>query len=434
MESNSQNIVVLGGGAGGLELVARLCRQFKNNKSIKIILIDHQLKHVWKPLFHQVSVGTLYNQDEIDFFSYAYEKGFDFIFGSVQTVDRKNKRLVVTSHDLIKNNSSNELIEINYELLVVAIGSQSNDFNISGVKEHCLFLDSLSEAENFNKLLTNFLIKIAQPTEKKFVANIAIVGAGATGIELAAELNHVLQQTVKYQKRKRTEHHFTITVIEASSRILSAMPERISHVITNYLKENAIDLLINTKIIKVEPDGLVTEDGIFIPSNMIIWAAGVKSNSLSNLDGLNTNKINQLIVDDKLRTNDESIFAFGDCASCQQRKNTGEIYYVPPRAQAANQQAKLLAKSIKNYFLHKPLLSYNYKDYGSLVTFSRYNVVGTLMTKIAKNFYLEGMMAQLAYWFLYKKHLMILKGIKYVMLSTISDFILKRQKPEIKLH
>jgi NADH dehydrogenase len=434
LKTKSQHIVIIGGGAGGLELVARLCRQFKKNKSIKITLIDSQLKHVWKPLLHQVAAGTYASyQDEIDYFTFAYQKGFNFIFGLVQDLDRVNKSIYIQYLNKVENDFQPSGIKINYDLLVIAIGSQSNNFGIPGVKEHCLLLDSLYEAEDFNKLFTKQLIKIAQPTEEVSKIEIAIVGGGATGIELAAELNHVLLEASKYQTLKSPP--FKITIIEAAHRVLSNMPERISKTITNYLGDNKIDLLTDTKITGVSHDGLSTADGKFIKAQMVVWAAGVRANQLSSLDGLEINKINQLVVTNTLQTTkDESIFAFGDCASCPQTDRLGKSYYVPPRAQASHQQAKLLAKSLKNYLMQKPLLRYRYIDYGSLITLSRYNVVGNLMTKIAKNFYIEGWLAQFAYWLLYKKHLMILKGIRYVVLSTIADFIIKKQRPEIKLH
>jgi NADH:ubiquinone reductase (H+-translocating) len=371
-------------------------------------------------------------QDEIDYFTYAYQKGFKFIFASVQSVDRINKNIYITPKE-DRDTLASTTVKIDYNLLIIATGSQSNDFGVPGVREHCLLLDSLYEAESFNKLFTKQLIKLAQPTERLSKIEITIVGGGATGIELAAELNHVLLETSRYQKHN--SHYFKLTIIERASRVLSNMPERISKTITNYLKNNNIGLLTNAKITKVSQEGLFTIDGKFIKAHMIVWAAGVKANLLSSLDSLEINKINQLVVTDKLQTtHDENIFAFGDCASCPEVDRFGKNYYVPPRAQAAHQQAKLLAKSLKNYFMQKPLLAYRYKDYGSLITLSRYNVVGNLMTKIAKNFYIEGLLAQFAYWLLYKKHLMILKGIQYVILSTIADFIIKKQKPEIKLH
>lgn len=434
----SKKVIIVGGGAGGLELVVKLCKKFKNNKLIEIILVDAHLKHIWKPMYHEVAAGTLFNYyDTIDYMSYSYQKDFKFIPGILKNIDIENKTISIDA--LFNEDSAPDKIQksnqLAYDILVLAIGSQTNDFNIPGVHENCLFLDSLSQAELLNKVLTK---KIVLLNENKIdEININIVGGGATGVELAAELNYAFSQVKKYNKNKLepSKNKFNINVIEAGSRILSALPERVSQSVNGYLQSKEINVLTNTKIISVMQNSLMTSEKKIIKSTITIWAAGIKSNATSVKHKLEINELRQFIVKPTLQTTKAiNIFAFGDCASCPQINKSNKIYFVPPRAQAAHQQANLLAKSISNFLNNKSLPAYRYRDYGSLISLSKYNVIGNLMSRVAKSLYIEGFLARLAYWMLYKKHLIIVKGFKYVFLSTISNILMKNQRPEIKLH
>lgn len=429
---SNKKIIIVGGGAGGLELVVKLCSKFKHDITTEITLVDKQLKHIWKPLYHEVAAGTLYNYyDEIDYISYSFQKKFKFIPGTIKQINHKNKWIAV---EPLFNDKQSDNLKLEYDVLVLAIGSETNDFNIPGVKDYCLFLDSLPQAELCNEVLLKQIISSTQPNKKS--VHIQVVGGGATGVELAAELNYVLSEVQKYHKNTKIfPYEFTISVIEATDRILGMLPVRVSQAVSDYLQSNKINILTNTKITAVKQNGLLSADGTFIESAMIVWAAGVSGNVNTISHDLEMNKINQLIVKPTLQTTkNDSIFAFGDCASCSQIDSKGNIFYVPPRAQAAHQQAGFLVQSISNYLNNKNLPVYQYKDYGSLISLSQGNVIGNLMNRITKNLYIEGFLARIMYWLLYKKHLLILKGFKYVFLSSIANFFMKRQRPKIKLH
>lgn len=434
MQQNSKKsktrIVVVGGGAGGLELVARLCAK-PYRDLLEVTLIDQALKHVWKPLYHEVAAGTLMNDKEIDYIHYAYEKGFQFILGRLITINRQEKYLDI---DPTLNDIALPSRKVSYDILILALGSESHTFNIPGVDRYCLFLDSLQQAEHCHQHLLKQIVLATQTQHDHLY--IGIVGGGATGVELAAELNQVLSQTQKYsQKHGEQKYHFKINVIEAAPRILSALPERISKAVTTYLQTQKINVLTQTQVVAVEKNGIKTLNGEYIPSDLTIWAAGIKGPAAKINHDLETNQRGQFIVSPTLQsTKDPDIFIFGDSASCAQMDAKGKSFYVPPRAQAAHQQATFLAKNLLLYLKQQPLKNYHYKDYGSLVRLSHYNVVGNLMSKIAKSLYLEGLFARLAYWSLYKKHLLVLKGWKYLLFSTWADLFTHKQRPEIKLH
>lgn len=434
--TKTYEIVIVGGGAAGLELVAHLNKLAKKNNNIKITLIDNQLKHVWKPLLHKVAAGSLSScESTIDYFIYAHQKNFEFYLGSLKYLNQKKQ---VIGLEAYFDDEGQLLIperEIKYDILVISIGSQTNDFNIPGVMQNCLLIDNLAQAEFFNKKIVTRIVSVLQPVAtKNEKIKIIIVGGGATGLELAAELNYTLSTVLKFNPQVSSSL-YEICIIEASDRLLSALPSRISRSVTHYLQSNDIKIILNTKIIKVNANYLETSNGLIIHANIIAWAAGVKGGAtLANLDGLEKNHLNQLIVNEKLQTTkDEKIFALGDCASCPQVKN-GKKYFVPPRAQAAHQQAKLLFKSLQNYINGKPLSTYNYHDYGALINLSQNTTFGYLMNRVAKNIYIEGWLAQFFYWLLYQKHLAILKGYKFVLLKAIGSFFISKSRQQIKLH
>lgn len=429
MPNHKKKIVIVGGGAGGLELIAKLTQQFNLKKDIEITLIDKQLKHLWKPLFHEIAAGTFINyHEEIDYISYAYEKGFKFFLGELIAIHRTKKCIAIH----FQYDKSGQLI-IPYDVLFIALGSQVNDFGIPGVKKYSLLLDSLPEAEACNRRLLKYIVRSVQGELAEM--HIAIVGAGATGVELAAELQYVLSKVNKYVKKVGNHFcHFQVTLIEATKRVLNGLSEKVAHSVSNYLRAKQITILTDTKIAAVKSNGLLTVDAEFIPANLVIWAAGVKGRANTIQHDLEVNQINQFVVRETLQTStDDYIFAFGDCASCPQ-KNNNTTYFVPPRAQAAHQQAGFLVKSLSCLLDNKSLPSYRYKDYGSLISLSHHQVIGHLMGKLTRSLYIEGLIARLAYKFLYKQHLYALKGLKFILLNSLVDLFIKKQRPEIKLH
>lgn len=430
--STQTRIVVVGGGAAGLELIARLTKQFKNKDNISVTLIDHQLKHIWKPLYHEVAAGSFEDTSSItDYISYATRKNFIFEIGSLKEINRQQKIITVSSYLDEENNLLLPERKISYDILVIAIGSQANDFGIPGVKENCFFIDNLKQTESLHQKIINEIIKSRHT--KTLPLKITIVGGGATGVELAAELNFAFLQTLS--PVKSAPPPFQIALLEASNRVLSNLPERISKTVTNYLTSKGIRVLVNTKVTQVEDAGVKLASNEFIDSTLTIWAAGVKANPiLATLDGLEVNKIGQLIVNDKLQTTvDQNIFAIGDCACCEQVDSEGNKFYVPARAQAAYQEAITLTKSISNLIQEKSLVPFHYKDYGSLVSLSG-GTVGSLTRHMGKYIYIEGWFAKLFYWMLYRKHLYAIHGFKFTALKIFRDFISYIHQPVIKLH
>ncbi len=437
-EASLQRITIVGGGAGGLELAVRLGKKLGRSKKAIITLVDVNRTHLWKPLLHQVAAGTLDSHaDEREYFALARSNHFQFRLGRMDDLNREKKEIYLTP---ALDENGEELLPrqaIGYDTLVIAMGSQTNDFGTPGARENCIMLDSLAAAERFHKKLINCCLR-AQ-TQKQGTGEgrftVTIIGGGATGVELAAELHMTTRILSSYGLVNfHREKELKIVIVDAAPRLLQALPERISDAVAKELRGIAIEVHTNEKVMEVTKEGVMMASGKFIPSGIVVWAAGIKGpDFLNNLAGLESNRINQLIVNRHLQTSrDPAIFALGDCCACPQGEG---LPSVPPRAQSAHQEASLLAKSLVRQVQGKSLLAFTYKDYGSLVSLGNYSTVGSLMGAIASgSIFIEGTLAKWMYWSLHKHHQVAVNGLFHTWLSTWAETIDRVRNPRIKLH
>ena len=434
-----QRIVIVGGGAGGLALATQLGKRLGKKKLAEITLVDAARTHVWKPLLHQLAAGSFdTHAEEIEYLAQARWNHFKFRLGRLEGLDRNSKTLqLAASHD----EAGREITppqQLAYDTLVIAVGSQTNDFGTPGAAEHTIKLDSPQAAKRFNDRLINACIR-AQTVPRSAGSGrltVAIVGGGATGVELAAELHAAAKVLANYGfDHIHPEKDLQIVLIEAAPRLLAQLPERLSESALRELRKLAIEVHTNEKVVEVTEGSLKMASGKVISSSLSVWAAGVKAaDFLKTLGGetpLATNRLNQLMVNGNLQTSDASIYAFGDCAACQQPDGT----WVPPRAQAAYQQAMYLVRALPKLQHGEPVPPFVFKDQGSLVSLSEYSSVGSLMGSLTKgSFFIEGQLAKIMYWALHKQHQLALSGWKKTMLITLSEMIDRTYRPRIKLH
>lgn len=434
-------IVIVGGGAGGLELATKLGDSLGRKGKAAITLIDKSKTHVWKPLLHEIAAGSMNpEKHELVYIAQAHWHHFKFRLGSMDSLDRVNKEIT------IEPNYDEDGIEviprrtIKYDTLVIAVGSTTNDFGIKGAREHSIALDTQDQAEKFHRRLHNALLRAqtqAEPVQAGQL-EVVIVGAGATGVELSAELHNTTRELAAYGLDKiDPDRDVKISLIEASDRVLPALPAKLSNSVDLELRKLRVHLYTGERVTEVTSKGVQTHSGRFVPSALVVWAAGIKApDFLKEIDGLETNRINQLLVKPTLQTTlDESIFAFGDCAACPWIGH-GQGENVPPRAQSAHQQASLLVKSLKYRVARKTELpEFVYRDYGSLVNLGNYTTVGNLMGALSGgSLFIEGLIARTMYKSLYKLHLMALHGFWSMALQTLARMIAKRTESHVKLH
>lgn len=431
-------IVIVGGGAGGLELATGLGDRLGKRGRAAITLIDKTRSHVWKPKLHEIAAGSMdIGAHEVDFLAQSHWHRFRYRIGEMIGLDRERREVEVAAFVDAEGEQVTPRRRFRYDTLVIAVGSQSNDFGTPGVDEHAMKLECLADARRFNQRLVNACIRAhaqAGPLQPHQL-QVAIIGAGATGVELSAELHRTVRQVVAYGlDRIDPNKDIRLNLIEAADRVLPALPERLSKATEGLLRKLGVVVHTQAKVAEVLPEGVRLADGRIIAAELVVWAAGVKAPEvLKDLAGLESNRINQLLVRPTLQTTrDESIFAFGDCAACPWPERGGTV---PPRAQAAHQQASHLFAQIPRRLAGKPLREYRYRDFGSLVSLGEFSTVGNMMgALVGGSLMVEGYFARLMYQSLYKMHELALHGAPKVALETLARMITQRTEPRVKLH
>jgi NADH dehydrogenase len=437
-EHSLHRIVVVGGGAAGLELATRLGDRAGRRGRAHITLADSARTHLWKPLLHEVAAGAMDPAAyEVNYLAQAHWHGFHYCFGAMVGLDRTRKevRFGATFDDDGREVTPSRAI--GYDTLVVAIGSVTNDFGTPGVADHAVPLETPAQAARFNRRLFDaFLRAQTQPGPvRPGHLHVAIVGAGATGTELAAELHRTARDVVAYGlDRVDPERDIRIVLIEAADRVLPGLPDRISKATHHLLDEMGVEVRTGATVTEATAEGLRLANGSFIASELIVLAAGVKAPPvLRDLDGLEVNRINQLVVTPTLQTTrDPDIFAIGDCASCPR---PGEPSPVPPRAQAAHQEAAHMLQQIERRLRGAPLLPYTYRDFGSLVSLGRWSTVGNLMGFLrGRSLFIEGFFARMMYGSLRLMHERALHGTASTLIGGLARVLARRTRPRVKLH
>lgn len=428
-------ILIIGGGAGGLELACALGKKLGKRGRADITLVDRNPTHLWKPLLHEVATGAMDSSvDEISYRAVALQNHFRFVLGDFRGLDRAAQRIMLKP---VHDSEGREILperHLAYDYLVLALGSITDDFRIPGVREHGTFLDSQEQAQDFHRRFLNLLMQVDNQRREApdTTVRIPIVGGGATGVELAAELVHAADCVRDYGFPRISRDVMKITVVEAGPRLLPALPERISVATNRELKALGIDVRLNTRISRAYPDHLVSDRNQKLPGDLMVWAAGVQGPELmEHLDGLSLHPNRLLKVSATLQSvDDPAIFALGDCAACPQGER-----FVPPRAQSAHQMASHLARNLPRAMAGKSLQPFVYRDHGSLINLSQYSTVGTLMGGLSGgSLRVEGRVARLVYVSLYRMHQIAIYGWARGLLIAITDRLHRAIRPRLKLH
>jgi NADH dehydrogenase len=432
-------VVIVGGGAGGLELATKLGNSLGRKRRADITLIERARTHFWKPHLHEIAAGSMdIAVYDTDYLAQSHWHCFRYRIGEMVGLDRQRREVHVAAFTDEDGDRVAPPRTIEYDTLVICVGSRTNDFGTPGAHEYAIALDDPHQAERFHRRLVNAYMRAHSQAEslRPDQLQVAIIGAGATGVELAAELHNTTRTLVSYGlDRIDPEKDMRLIVIEAADRVLPALPMRLSVTAGKLLANLGISVRTSARVAEVLPNGVRLASGEVIPAELVVWAAGVKApDFLRDLDGLETNRINQLVVLPTLQTTrDSDVFALGDCAACPWLGKDGAV--VPPRAQAAHQQASHMVKQIRRRLRGEPLTPWRYRDFGSLVSLGEYSTVGNLMGSLTGgNLWLEGWFARMMYLSLYKMHELALHGFWKMALDTAARMITRRTEPHVKLH
>ena len=433
-------IVIVGGGAGGLPLAVQLGDKLARRGLAEVTLVDRDERHLWKPLLHEVAAGRMdADIHGVDYPVLAYWHHFVFRQGRVASLDRARHTLTL---DAVHDDDGTLMLPqraLRYDTLVICAGSVSNDFAVPGVAQHAISLDTPHDAERFHRRLLAACVRADAEADAGHPVGVGIViiGAGATGVELAAEIRHTTGAHASYGlTHLEPAKDIRLTILEAAPRILPQLSERVADAATGLLKDLRVEVHVAQRVTRIDASAVHTASGASYPADLVVWSAGIKAPEwLTRLDGLETNRLNQLLVSTALQTTrDPDIFAFGDCAACPWPEE-GPKALVPPRAQAAHQQATLLVKSMQARLAGRALPQFRFRDFGSLVSLGEMSAVGSLMGRlVGGSLLIQGLIARWMYASLYKQHQIAILGYMRVALDTIAQFLRRQREPRVKLH
>ena len=467
-------IVVVGGGAGGLELACKLGRKLGPSK---VMLVDSRLYHIWKPSLHEVAAGTLdIHQEGLSYQMLAHDNGFTYVYGAMTALDATARRIAIAP---VTTQAGEEVLPartIDYAKLVLAVGSTSNYFGVPGAAEHTVSLNATEDAEQFRLKLLRLMAMAdlsrngadsvgvpaayeadadaALPATDAVVAarpaalaqapvrrggkssvDIVIIGGGATGVELAAELREASSAYANYGfEHLDAMRDVHLTILEGADRILSPLPQKVSDAALSLLKQRAISVQTSCRVTRIDAGQVIDATGAAYPADLCVWAAGIRAPQWLSGLGLPTARGGQLEVDDHLRVKGvPGVYALGDCAACIDANGKP----VPPRAQAAHQQADyLLHAFVREAQGRAPSpKGYLYADYGSLVSIGNTTSVGSLMGALQGfNWFVEGVFARMMYLSLHLMHHRAVMGTLRTGLLALARFLIRRTTPLVKLH
>lgn len=428
-----RQIVVVGGGAGGLELAVKLGRKFRRSEDADVVLIDRNPTHIWKPLLHEVATGSMNSHhDEASYRLLAKKHGFRFVLGSAEFIDLEQRLVQVSA---IVDDEGTEILparHVEFDKLAVGVGSLSNDYSITGVATYSRQLDSREQAERFHREFSRQLNLVNANPDKASQFSVVIVGGGATGVELAADMHNVVQRLRDYGFEHLTRDRLAVSIIEAAPVLLPRLPERIGVSVQRELERIGVRVRTSTRVSEVTKDSVKTSDGDVIPADLSVWAAGVRAPSWLADCHFPVDKLGRIEVNRDLSVKDvEGVYAIGDCCSCYDDDGVE----VPPRAQAAHQMAEIAAHNIRADVLGKSRKDFVYRDFGSLVSLSRFSTIGNLMGNLVRGtVFIEGWLARMVYLSLYRMHQRSIHGTFSTLLIMLGDRIYRATRPRVKLH
>ena len=393
MQKTSQKprVVILGAGFGGLTAARAMA------ETADVTVVDRHNFQTFLPLLYQVSTAGLAADHVAHPIRGALRKtGVQFRMGSPISVDHKNKTIKLDSSEVLE-----------FDQLIVALGSATADFGIPGVTEHALGMKSVNEAIAIRAEVMRRFEDLCR-FEDETIFSISVVGGGPTGVEMAGAFAELVRGPLK-NDQAHAAAHIRINLIEAGPRILPMFSEKLSAHAKNDLEKLGVTVHLNTAVAEIKPRSILIKGGDALPSEVTVWAAGVKGEPAGgqlNLPLVNT----RIDVDQTLQVkNYPHIFAIGDIAGFVAENGR----FLPMVAPVAMQQGRFVAKQIKRLAQGQPLQNFNYTDKGSMATIGRHKAIVEV-----KNLRMVGIPAWYAWLWL---HLFYLLGGRN-KIGTMADW------------
>lgn len=389
-------VVIVGAGFGGLRAARALA-----DAPVHVTLVDRNNYHLFQPLLYQVATAGL-SADEI-----AYpirgilrkQKNLTFIMGEVKSLN------------LIENEIITEQTAIPFDYLILAVGSETNFFNNTDLQQHSFGLKDLQEAGSIRNHILNQFEKATQETDetlRRAMLTFVIAGGGPTGVEMAGAIAELVRVMHKDYPGLDPQY-IQVVLLEALDRLLAHLTTNSSQSTLNALANKGVQVRLNTLVKSYDGQVIQLNENQQLPSNTLIWAAGVQAASL--VRDLSQEKLpqNRIKVLPTLQIPQfERVFLIGDAAYLTDQNGQA----LPMVAPVAMQQADLAVKNLIRLIQSEPLQPFQYKDMGSMATIGRNQAVAELF-----GLRLRGWLAWLVWLFV---HLMQLVGFRNRLVVLIN--------------
>lgn len=350
--SKKQNIVIIGGGFAGVRTALDLAAKNSKLADFNIILIDKNSYHTFTPwLYERATAGARANSIKIPFSKIFYNKPVKIIKNEVLKINKEKNEIT------LKNKQ-----KISYRVLVLAYGAKTSDFSISGINSYALALKTYDDAEKIRTTITQKFKNFIGSKKQKEVFEIVVGGGGFTGVEFASQLHSFMKSLAK--KWELGEGSFEIKIIEGSDNLVGSGGAWTSYQVKKRLGVyRRIVVLLQSKIKKVTKDSLYLTNGDIDKYDVFIWTGGVEGGDLAHNSGLELSAPkSKIITQPTLRQKGaDNIFSVGDCAKVFNPKTKAQSKEI---VVDAYRQGSLAAKNILRYLTNKPLLEFDFKEFG----------------------------------------------------------------------
>ncbi len=363
-----KKVLVLGAGYAGLQTVTKL-QKLVSNQEVDVTLINKNDYHYEATWLHEASAGTLNYEDALYPITNVIDRNkVNFVKAEVTKIN-KDAKTVETSNGVFE-----------YDILVVALGFESETFGIEGMKEHALQIENINTSRRIAKHIEDKFANYAASKEKdENDLAILVGGAGFTGVELLGELTERIPELCK--KYGVDQSKVKITCVEAAPKMLPMFSENLVNYVVKYLEDRGVEFKISTPIVACNEKGFVVkvnDEEQTLEANTAIWAAGVRGSKLmeESFDGVKRGRI--VVKDDLSIDNYDDIFVIGDCSAVMAGEGDNKRP-LPTTAQIAMQQGEHLAKNIKNIFNGEKTEPFVYDDKGTVCSLGSHDGVGVVM-------------------------------------------------------
>jgi NADH:ubiquinone reductase (H+-translocating) len=359
-----KRIVILGGGFGGVYAAMHLEKLLTRQSAVEISLVSRDNFFLFTPMLHEIAASDLEITNIVNPLRKLLRK-VDVLVGDVNQIDLRNKRI------LISRGSRKPLQQLDYDHLVIALGSTTNFYDLPGLAELAVPMKSLRDAIQLRGQILRYLEEAnseGDPAEQRSLLTFVVAGGGFAGVETVAALNDFVREALQFYPNL-CEDMLRLILVHSGPAILPELGESLGRYTEKVLAGRGVEVRLNTRVKSVTEDKVFLTDGVSIPSRTLVWTAGTVPSPIIPSLPCATER-GRLLVNQFLGVPDwPNVWAVGDCAFVPDIRNPGKSH--PPTAQHAIREGKVVAQNIAAVLSGRPLKLFSFRTIGLLASIGR---------------------------------------------------------------